>query len=120
MSGEHPQIPVLDLAGTPYQIGAAHGESQRARIRAYVDRFLGWLLGGAAPALTEGTLWARWAAQVAVNQREAPALVEEMQGIARGAGVPFERVFLLNSLLDLNAFLFPEMAQSFVISLRFR
>ena len=29
----HPSIPVLDLAGTPAQVGAAHGESQRQRIR---------------------------------------------------------------------------------------
>src|SRR5262245_57185364 len=108
-----PSIPVLDLAGTPAQIGAAHGEAQRERIREYAERFISQLVSAAALRLTEAELWARWAPQVAVNQREAPDLVEEMRGIARGAGVPFERVFLLNSLLDLNSFRYLDLATSF-------
>src|SRR6266542_4916840 len=109
MKQSHPHIPVLDLSGTPAQVGAAHGEAQRQRIREHVDRFLGQVLGGAVLALNEETLWARWAGQVAVNQAQAPGLVEEMHGIARGAAVPFERIFLLNSLLDLNSFRYQEM-----------
>src|SRR4051812_32118479 len=107
---QHPHAPTLDLAGTPSQLGAAHGESLRQQVREHCDRFLGFLVGAAAAPLTEEQLWARWAPQVAVNRALAPALVEEMQGISRGAGVPFERVFLLNSLLDLNAFRYAEMA----------
>jgi isopenicillin-N N-acyltransferase-like protein len=110
VASTHPSIPVLDLSGTPAQVGAAHGESQRDRIREHAERFLGWLLSTAAVRLTEQQLWDRWAPQVAVNRREAPDLVEEMQGIARGAGVPFERVFLLNSLLDLNSFRYLDLA----------
>ena len=68
MSHPHPSIPVLDLAGTPAQIGAAHGESQRPRIREHVDRLLDWLLGSSVLALTEETLWTRWAAQVAPGE----------------------------------------------------
>lgn len=113
MAATHPVIPVLELSGTPAQIGAAHGEAQRERIRAYLDEFLGWLIRTAAIHLTEESLWGRWAGQVAANQREAPHLVEEMRGIARGAGVPFERVFLLNSLLDLNSFRYLGLAQNF-------
>jgi isopenicillin-N N-acyltransferase-like protein len=109
----HPDIPVLDLAGTPAQIGAAHGEAQRERIRDYAERFVASLLSGAAVRVTEADLWARWSPQVAANQREAPELVEEMRGISRGAGVPFERIFLLNSLLDLNSFRFLELATAF-------
>jgi isopenicillin-N N-acyltransferase-like protein len=113
MNSNDLQIPVLDLSGAPAQVGAAHGEMQRQRIREYVDRFLSWLLRSPAVPLTEESLWAKWAPQVAVNQREAPALVEEMLGLARGSGVSFERIFLLNSLLDLNSFRYLEMAQSF-------
>jgi isopenicillin-N N-acyltransferase-like protein len=111
MASTHPNIPVIDLAGTPAQIGAAHGEARREHIREYADRFIRWILSTAAVRLTEPELWARWSAQVAVNQREAPDLVEEMRGIARGAGVPFERIFLLNSLLDLSSFRYLELAQ---------
>jgi len=113
MESSHPDIPVLDLSGTPGQIGAAHGEAQRQRIREHVDRFLGNLLGNAVLTLNEETLWARWAGQVAINQAQAPALVEEMHGIARGAALPFERIFLLNSLLDLNSFRYQPMADNF-------
>jgi isopenicillin-N N-acyltransferase-like protein len=113
MARTHPSIPVLDLSGTPAQLGAAHGEAQRDRIREFADQFLGWLTRSAPIAVTEETLWARWAPQVAVNQREAPALVEEMRGIARGAGVSIERIFLLNSLLDLGSFRYLELAMNF-------
>jgi isopenicillin-N N-acyltransferase-like protein len=106
-------IPVVSLSGTPAQIGAAHGEDQRDRIRAHVDRFLSSTLGGAAVTLTEAGLWSKWAVQVAANQAEAPDLVEEMRAIARGAGVPFERIFLLNSMLDLNSFRYLPLAQNF-------
>src|SRR5437660_7552951 len=113
MAKSHPNIPVLELSGAPGQIGAAHGESQRQRIREYGERFISWLLSASAVRLTEQQLWERWAPQVAVNQREAPDMVEEMRGIARGAGVPFERVFLLNSLLDLNSFRYLDLATAF-------
>src|SRR5262249_43702370 len=103
----------LDLAGTPAQLGAAHGEALRDRIREHAERFLGWLLATAAVRVTEQQLWDRWAPQVAVNRREAPDLVEEMQGVARGAAVPFERVFLLNSLLDLSSFRYLALASAF-------
>jgi isopenicillin-N N-acyltransferase-like protein len=113
VTSTHPSIPVLDLAGTPAQVGAAHGEALRDRVRGHAERFLGWLLSTAAVRLTEQQLWDRWAPQVAVNRRLAPDLVEEMQGIARGAAVPFERVFLLNSLLDLHSFRYLEMASAY-------
>src|SRR5437660_5740610 len=113
MAKSHPNIPVLELSGAPGQIGAAHGEAQRERIREYAERFISWTLSMAAVRVTEAELWARWAPQVAVNQREAPDMVEEMRGIARGAGVPFERVFLLNSLLDLNSFRYLGLATAF-------
>lgn len=112
-STTHPNIPVLDLAGSPGQIGAAHGESQREGIQAHAERFLDWLLSSAAVHVTEQELWERWAPQVAVNRRAAPELVEEMQGIARGAAVPFERIFLLNSMLDLNSFRYLDLATAF-------
>ena len=113
MAATHPHFPVLDLAGTPGQVGAAHGEAQRDRIREYTERFITWVLSSAAVRVSEADLWARWSPQVAANQREAPDLVEEMQGIARGAAVPFERVFLLNSLLDLNSFRYLDLATAY-------
>jgi isopenicillin-N N-acyltransferase-like protein len=113
MSAGHPQVPVVEASGTPGQLGAAHGEAQRDRIRAFADEFISYIISTAAVPLTEEKLWSLWSPQVAVNQREAPWLVDEMHGIARGAGVSFERVFLLNSMLDLNSFRYLGMATSF-------
>ncbi len=113
MSASHPGIPVLELSGGPAEIGAAHGEAERQRIRDYADRFIGWLLRGAAVSLTEESLWAKWAPQVAVNERLAANLIDEMRGIARGSGVPFERIFLLNNQLDVISFRYLPMAANF-------
>src|SRR5262245_23117599 len=113
MTATHPQIPTLELSGTPAQIGAAHGESQRDCVRAHTERFLDFLLSSSAFRLTEAQLWGQWAPQVAVNEREAPALIDEMRGIARGAGVAFERIFLLNSLLDINGLRYAGLATNF-------
>ena len=113
MARTHPAIPVLDLSGTPSQIGAAHGEDQRTRIQECVDRFLSWIYGTAAVTVDQQSLWAKWSPQVTFNEQVAPQLMAEMRGIARGANVPFERLFLLNSMLDVLSFRYVPMAQNF-------
>ena len=113
MSPAHPQIPVLELSGAPSQLGEGHGEQQRDRIREYSERLLEWQLRESVLPASEQTLWEKWAPQVSHNERFAPHLVAEMRGIARGAGVPFERIFLLNSTLDLVSFCYLEMGVNF-------
>ena len=112
MTSQHPTIPTLDASGTPEQIGTTHGEDQRQRIHECLDRFLGWVCSQAALSLNEQSLWAKWSPQVAFNEQVAPDLVAEMRGIARGANVSFERIFLLNSMLDLLGFRYLPMAQN--------
>ena len=114
ISQTHPQIPVLELSGTPSELGEGHGEQQRGQIQEYSERFLEWLLRHSACAQREQDVWDKWSPQVACNERVAPHLVEEMRGIARGAGVSFERIFLLNSILDLVSFCYLEMGVNFV------
>lgn len=110
---EHPDIPTLNLSGTPAQIGEAHGEAAREKIKDHTDRFLELLLSRAVTVPDEESLWSKWSPQVSANERFAPDLVEEMRGIARGSGVSFERIFLLNSLLDLVSFYYADMAENF-------
>src|SRR5262245_52002628 len=95
-------MPVVELEGTPGQIGEGHGESLRDLVRSHAERHYEWLMAQAALSLTEESLQALWAPRRTANEAAAPELVEEMRGIARGAGVPFERVFLLNSMLDVG------------------
>lgn len=94
---------VFDFEGTPAQVGRAHGEALRAAIRAHAEIHFDWLLASAAVQLSADNLRALWATRVAANEAAAPALIEEMRGIAEGSGVPFEQIFLLNSLLDVGS-----------------
>lgn len=98
-----PPMEVLEFAGTPAQVGEAHGEAMREVIGEHAEEHHAWLLANAAVRLDAESLQALWASRLAANQVAAPELVEEMRGIARGADVPFERIFLLNSLLDVGS-----------------
>jgi isopenicillin-N N-acyltransferase-like protein len=100
-------IQVLDVEGTPAQMGEAHGEALRDVIRAHAERHQEWLLAAVAMRLDEDGLRALWTPRLVANEATAPQLVEEMRGIARGSGVPFEKVFLLNSLLDVGSLRHP-------------
>jgi isopenicillin-N N-acyltransferase-like protein len=98
---------VLDLEGTPSQIGEAHGEALRDTIQAHVARHYDWLRDSAILRLDEESLHAMWSSRITANEIAAPELVAEMAGIARGANVPFARIFVLNSMLDIGGLRFP-------------
>jgi isopenicillin-N N-acyltransferase-like protein len=94
---------VFDFEGAPEAIGAAHGEALREAIREHTEIHHEWLLANAAIRLDADGLRVLWASRLAANEAAAPELVAEMRGIARGADVPFERIFLLNSMLDVGS-----------------
>ena len=98
------EIPLLELKGSPAAIGEAHGESIRELVREHVERHREWIFSQSAVPLDDEKLSALWQPYIAANEVVARDLVEEMEGIARGAGVPFEHVFQVNSLLDIGNF----------------
>jgi isopenicillin-N N-acyltransferase-like protein len=98
-----PPMEVLDFEGTPVEVGRAHGEALREAIRAHAETHHEWLLANAAVRLDADSLRRLWSSRLAANEAAAPDLVAEMRGIAEGSGVPFERIFLLNSLLDVGS-----------------
>jgi len=98
------KFPLLELCGTPTEIGEAHGEALRDLVREHAERNLEWILTQSPASLTEERLRALWVPVIAANRAAARDLVEEMEAIARAANVPFERVFILNSLLDVGNF----------------
>lgn len=87
-------IPFLEAEGTSYQIGLTIGTEAAAQvhncIRSYRDQF----------AAVAGLAWdeaKRLAQQYrAVIARYNPDYIEEIQGIADGAGVTFDDILLLN------------------------
>ncbi len=97
-------IPLLDVSGSPTELGEAHGESFRDLIAEHIACHREWIFEFAAIPLDGEKLDALWQPWIDANEAAAPELVDEMRGIARGAGVPFEHVFQLNSLLDLGNF----------------
>ncbi|MGB7296000.1 MAG: C45 family peptidase [Candidatus Aminicenantales bacterium] len=85
------KLRILDLKGTPYQRGLMHGESLKAEIRELVKRWKTDLEKTfSVPAATYiGKLLEASDFQPA-SERWTPGLLDEVRGIAEGAGIDFE------------------------------
>lgn len=79
----------LRLCGTAFEIGRQHGESFTERIGREAEDF--WNESGG------GRLSDAIDAAVGYLERGFPQILDEIEGIARGAKVAFERVFLFNN-----------------------
>jgi len=88
--------PLIDVAGTPKEMGFAHGRQLRTRIHATVDAMRARV--GSEPYEAS---WRDFQATLAYCRTHVPDLVEEMEGIAEGAAVDFREVFNINAHLDL-------------------
>ena len=90
---------VVEMQGPHHEMGVQYGTQCRGLIRRLVRKFDGFLV----PAeYREG---AREVAQEAVRcvRAEAPELLEEVEGIAVGSGLPFEDVFRLSCSQEMNS-----------------
>ena len=89
------QFPLLEVAGSPHAMGLQHGQAFRthiARSLAIIRELL------PVPLETAQALAVR---SIPYCHAQAPELMEEVRGIAEGAGVSFEEIFTLNASLDL-------------------
>jgi isopenicillin-N N-acyltransferase like protein len=88
------------IAGDPRARGHAHGRALASRIRGHLDTWLGSLAepAGGDPQAYVAALLADTDFRPAIR-RHAPDLLEEVEGIAEGAGLPPDPVFALQ-LLD--------------------
>jgi isopenicillin-N N-acyltransferase-like protein len=92
---QHREVRVLELSGTPRERGLAHGRALGPEIRELLgdfERDLERRFGVAADEFRE-----RFLAQTEFAptiERWVPGLLEEVAGIAEGAEVSFERLFL--------------------------
>jgi hypothetical protein len=93
-------LPIVRCAGSPRRRGEAHGEALRALIQATLGRWLA-SLGHAGHADPQAYLreFVGRTDYAAAMTRWTPDLLDELRGIAAGAGVPFEQLFAYN-LLD--------------------
>ncbi len=96
-------IPLIDLSGSPFEIGLAHGRALGDAIREFADSVMGvhqannHFLKAQRSQLTGFCL-----RNLGFLEKFSPDLVEEMRGIAKGAEAPFEDVLLLNCFLELE------------------
>ncbi|WP_031385530.1 acyl-CoA--6-aminopenicillanic acid acyl-transferase [Desulfonatronum thiodismutans] len=98
-----PHIPVLELSGSPYEIGHAHGSSLKTEIRAFAGTIANvhdvnnpWF------NIEHERLSTFAMRNIGFLERFSSDLVQEMRGIADGAGIDFEAVLLLNTFLELE------------------
>ena len=88
--------PQIDVAGTPREMGLAHGQQLRSRIHATVDAMRARV--GTEPY---DASWHDVQPTLAYCREHAPDLIEEMEGIAEGAEIDFRDAFNINAHLDL-------------------
>lgn len=88
-------IRTIDCAGSHREIGLAIGRKFQFDIQQSLDKHP--LLNSAfLPAISRPAGRLRFDRLVDRHRRRCPRYVDELEGIAEGAGVPFEKVFLIN------------------------
>lgn len=96
-------IPVIELAGSPYEIGLGHGRAMKDRIVSLAASITGvHQENNALLKVERESLVAFSMNNLGFMEKFSPDLVLEMRGIADGAGIPFEDVVYLNSFLELE------------------
>jgi isopenicillin-N N-acyltransferase-like protein len=92
-------IPVLEVWGTPYEMGFAHGRIMADAINDSCATTMAAMLTGMGKKPEEVD---------AVYRQQSPfipeAFKEEMKGVADGAGVPVEQIQRLNTIPDLSEY----------------
>ncbi|MFT4037019.1 MAG: C45 family autoproteolytic acyltransferase/hydrolase [Thermomicrobiales bacterium] len=96
-------IPVIDIAGEPAARGAQHGAAMAAQISAFYDNWIASASAGPR-AITERDAQAFALGLLPESRAQLPDLVAEVEGIAEGAGLPFEQVWLLNCFDELGGY----------------
>ena len=91
----------IEVSGPPRQLGGQIGEAARDEIRGFsalaLDRLSSQAPDGVAAALEAAN------ASASFVEDYAPHLLDEIRGIADGAGIPFEQVMLLQVRNQLDA-----------------
>lgn len=106
-------IRAIELSGSPYDIGRSHGEQGKKEISRSLETY---------ETLFHGYTGMSWTAvcEKALLHHDAiaafrPEYLEEMQGVADGAGVQFEDILTLNARSEIALTSTPDGCTSFAI-----
>lgn len=99
-------IPVIDLSGSPYEIGLTHGKTCKTSIINNLSYYLG--LWNHYSGVKRNKVLDDVQLFLPFIEKIDKELIEEMKGVATGASLQFEEVLALNARWELNyAYLFP-------------
>ena len=90
--------PLIDLSGGPHERGVQHGRAAADRIRKGVAHYTAQI---GRSGLGEHGIDALVRDYLPVIEGFDPLYIEEMRGIAQGAGMPFEQIVLLNARTEI-------------------
>jgi hypothetical protein len=90
-------VPFIDAAGDPFDVGCQHGAAVSAGLHAFIADDLCRINRLAPSPVTLGELRPALAAYGSAIAAAAPALGEEIDGLARGAGISRELAVLLQA-----------------------
>ena len=97
---DYAPFPLIELSGSPRERGRLHGQAMPDRIKRGIAMY-------SESLLKNGVDWAhleqRANAMVPVVENFDPAYVEEMRGIAEGAGTAFAGIMLMNARTEMVA-----------------
>jgi len=95
-------LPILDVAGTPAQMGSAHGTFARAALRAFAAERV-HLAGSSVwtgRSLTRDQVLTLGEASLEAHRAYAPDLAEELDAMAEAAGISAAEVVIVNGFTD--------------------
>ncbi len=114
------EIKALTLPGTPRERGRQHGEALTEGIHHLYERLVEMMASvqrgqdGLELRFPERTLLAFAGAHAPATKEYAPDLYAEIEGIAEGAGLSFNKLFLLNCVAEVRRLLFTDSASQAV------
>lgn len=94
-------FPIISLKGSPFDMGFNHGRILNRQIEANFSLYIKMIRG--YTTTKEEKIVEQALAFLPVLQETAPLLVEEMEGIARGARVSIASILVLNARTELMA-----------------
>lgn len=95
-------VPTIDLAGSPYEFGLAHGRAFRSAIRAYAESRMSIAAGASWTGRQSSVSEIRALADacVAPHRDYAPDLMEELDGMAEATGLSVAELIVVGGFTD--------------------
>jgi isopenicillin-N N-acyltransferase like protein len=94
---------LVKLSGSPRERGRQHGQALAGAIASLYDRYMANAAEG-KPPLIERDLLAYAMGHLPESRAYCPDLIEEIDGIAEGANLPFEKLWFLNCFDEAGAY----------------